>query len=72
MYFDPGFGSMVIQVLLGGLAFGGVIFASFRQKILKWFRRGDKKTDEQLLENANQTQDDALIDEEFMKVDDDE
>ena len=35
MYLDPGFGSMVIQLLIGGIAAMGTGFFLFRQKIKK-------------------------------------
>ena len=37
MYFDPGFGSMVIQFLVGGVAFAGIVLASLRHKIAVFF-----------------------------------
>lgn len=41
-YLDPGTGSMVLQLLVGGIA-GVVAFARFRWETVKgWFRRGDK------------------------------
>jgi hypothetical protein len=41
-YLDPGTGSMVLQMLIGGIA-GVVAFAKFRWGTVKgWFRRGEK------------------------------
>jgi hypothetical protein len=36
-YVDPGSGSMVLQLLLGGVSGIYVIFRIFKQKILGWF-----------------------------------
>ena len=35
MYLDPGFGSMVIQIVIAGIAAMGAGFFMFRQKIKK-------------------------------------
>jgi len=50
-YLDPGSGSMILQVLLGGLAAIGVAVKIFGRRILEFFRiRGkdepDQTTDE--------------------------
>ena len=37
MYLDPGFGSMVIQLLIGGVAAIGAGFYMFRQRIKEFF-----------------------------------
>ena len=37
LYIDPGSGSMVMQLLLGGVSGIYVIFRIFKQKILGWF-----------------------------------
>ena len=37
MYLDPGFGSMVIQLVIGGVAAMGAGFYLFREKIKKLF-----------------------------------
>jgi len=47
MYLDPGFGSMVIQVVIGLIAAGGVALYTFRQKIAKLFGRSPPKENEQ-------------------------
>ena len=39
MYLDPGFGSMLIQLLLGFLAAGGVVLFGFRKKIASLFKK---------------------------------
>lgn len=38
MYLDPGFGSMVIQIVIAGIAAMGTGFFMFRQKIKEWLR----------------------------------
>jgi len=41
-YLDPGTGSLLLQLLVGGLA-GVAAFARFRWGTVKaWFRRGEK------------------------------
>ena len=37
MYLDPGFGSMVIQLVIGGVAAMGAGFYLFREKIKTFF-----------------------------------
>ena len=47
MYLDPGFGSMVVQLIIGGIAAIGAGFFLFRQKIKDFFRiRSAGKYDE--------------------------
>jgi len=50
LYIDPGSGSMVMQLLLGGVSGIYVIFRIFKQKILGWFgiRTAQPETAEQL------------------------
>jgi hypothetical protein len=48
MYLDPGFGSMLIQGLVGAVAVMGSSFFLFRQKIKAFFGRKQDKP-----ENAN-------------------
>ena len=45
MYLDPGFGSMVIQLVLAGLAVAGSVFYLMRKKIAGLFK-GKKKHDD--------------------------
>lgn len=45
MYFDPGTGSLIIQLLLAGLASIGAFFALFRTRIKNFFHK-DKTVDE--------------------------
>ena len=59
MYLDPGFGSMVIQLLIGGIAAIGAGFFMFRQKIKDFFKfrsskEPDKKTDNEEIENKTE------------------
>ncbi|MDR2601084.1 MAG: hypothetical protein LBC53_01325 [Spirochaetaceae bacterium] len=44
MYLDPGFGSMLIQAVVGVFAVAGSAFYMFRQKIKAFF--GGKKDEE--------------------------
>jgi hypothetical protein len=45
MYLDPGFGSMVIQALVGLIAVAGTSFYMFRQRVKAFFQhRGKNKT----------------------------
>ncbi|MDR1728697.1 MAG: hypothetical protein LBT74_12365 [Acidobacteriota bacterium] len=43
MYLDPGFGSMVVQGLVGLVAVASTSFYLFRQKIKNFFSKGQKK-----------------------------
>ena len=47
MYLDPGFGSMLIQMLIAGIAAAGVMLGVFRHRIALFFSRrkssGDKE-----------------------------
>ena len=44
MYLDPGFGSMVIQLLIGGIAAMGAGFFMFRKRIKEFF--GNRSAEE--------------------------
>lgn len=46
MYFDPGTGSIIIQVLLALLASLSAFFVAFRTKILTFFQNKRKKRKE--------------------------
>jgi hypothetical protein len=52
MYLDPGFGSMIVQVLIGGVAAGGVLVAMYWSKIKGLF--GRNKSDSTLVDNDNE------------------
>jgi len=43
MYLDPGFGSMVIQMLIAAIAVGGVMLFTLRQKIANFFKQRKRK-----------------------------
>lgn len=40
-YLDPGSGSMLLQVLLGGFAAVGVILRVYWTRVMEWFRPKD-------------------------------
>ena len=42
LYIDPGFGSMVIQVIIGAIAAGSAGLYMFRQRIAQFFNRSAK------------------------------
>ena len=44
-YLDPGSGSIVLQVLLGGFAAVGVIVRLYWNRWTSWFRRPDRRED---------------------------
>ncbi|MCL2812886.1 MAG: hypothetical protein FWD25_13490 [Clostridia bacterium] len=46
MYLDPGFGSMLVQIILAGLAVCGVFLFRIRAKIVALFKRKPEETDE--------------------------
>ncbi|MBR3211277.1 MAG: hypothetical protein IKF71_05025 [Bacilli bacterium] len=43
MYFDPGTGSLIVQLLVAGLASIGAFFAIFRTKIMDFFHKNKKE-----------------------------
>jgi len=43
MYFDPGFGGMLLQVLLAIIAMSGAIVFSFRKRIRNFFSKFKSK-----------------------------
>lgn len=43
MYFDPGTGSLIIQLLLAAIASIGAFFAIFKSKIKNLFKKDKKK-----------------------------
>lgn len=45
MYLDPGFGSMLIQVLIAGLAVAGATLGIFRHKLLLFFKKNKELND---------------------------
>ena len=46
MYLDPGFGSMVIQVLVASFAGVTVTFGIYRAKIVAFFKKDKKSLEE--------------------------
>jgi len=61
MYLDPGFGGMLLQVLVVIAAVGGAIIFSFRRKISQLFSRD--KSDAQSIEiqpTSIEAEDDAV------------
>jgi hypothetical protein len=59
MYLDPGFGSMVIQMAIAGIAAMGASFFLFRQKIKELLKFGRGKKSQQTAEDEqreNETQ----------------
>jgi len=45
MYLDPGFGSMVIQVIVAALAAGGAYLLIFKKRIVSFFKsRGSRNS----------------------------
>lgn len=52
MYLDPGFGSMVIQIVIAGIAACSVFFLSFRTRIKDWFARRKGKQEETTTETS--------------------
>jgi len=45
MYFDPGFGSMIIQVLIAGVAACGAMLIVFKKRIKDFFAKRKKTED---------------------------
>ena len=43
MYLDPGFGGMLIQIIVPIIAVGGALVFSFRRKIRQLFSRDDAR-----------------------------
>ena len=44
MYFDPGTGSMIIQIIIAALASVGTLLIAFKNNIINFFTK-DKKSD---------------------------
>lgn len=45
MYFDPGTGSLIIQLLIAGIASIGAFFALFKNKLVSIIKKDNKKED---------------------------
>lgn len=54
MYLDPGFGSMIIQLLVAGFAVLGGFWVAFRKKLKNHFKK------DQTMEKENLMEDDAV------------
>ena len=61
MYIDPGFGGMLIQIIIALIAAGGALVFAFRKKIRALFSK-DKKAGGmgRIAESASDTADDAI------------
>ena len=58
MYLDPGFGGMLLQVIVAIAAVGGGIVFSFRKKIGGLFKKGD--AEKNTVAQLEETEDDAI------------
>lgn len=54
MYFDPGFGSMIIQVVLAVLAAGTVVWLTLKKKIKTIFSKKESINDDLGEQNEQQ------------------
>ena len=59
MYLDPGFGGMLLQLIVAIAAVGGGILFSFRKKISGLFKKDGDKPNKTVL-SASETEDDAV------------
>ena len=59
MYLDPGFGGMLLQVIVAIAAVGGGILFSFRKKIGGLFKKDDGKR-KKVVSCVSDTEDDAV------------
>jgi hypothetical protein len=55
MYLDPGFGGMLLQVLVAIAAAGGVLLYSIRRKLRALFSRSKENSTSQSTSNADTT-----------------
>jgi len=67
MYLDPGFGSMLIQIIIALIAAGGATVFALRKKIRKLFQKDSKKNDKlnpttKATEKIKQLSEDDIID----------
>lgn len=53
MYLDPGFGGMLLQLIIAVVAFGGAVIFAFRKKIKALFSKKDKKQADKPAIDAN-------------------
>ena len=59
MYLDPGFGGMLLQLIVATAAVGGGILFSFRKKIAGLFKKDDDKPTK-MVPSVSETEDDAI------------
>ena len=60
MYFDPGFGGMLLQVVVAIVAMGGAILFSVRRKIKNAFRKDSNNIKKTTKLTSNATNNDAI------------
>jgi len=63
MYFDPGFGGMLLQIIVAIVAVGGGILFSLRRKLRNLFSKNDNKienNDAPVSQITPDTEDDAV------------
>jgi len=53
MYLDPGFGSMLIQVLVASLVAAGAMLGIFRHKVIAFFSKKKNNTQKNSSEEEN-------------------
>ena len=47
MYFDPGFGSIIIQLVVAGIAAAGTVWVVMKARVKGWFgKKSSQKTDD--------------------------
>ncbi len=53
MYLDPGFGSMIIQILIAGIAACGALLFAFKARVKAWWvsRKGKKTSQTKITSN---------------------
>jgi len=60
MYLDPGFGGMLVQVIIAIVAVAGGVLFSFRKKIKGLFSKSKEDTSAVNTANMQDTTDDAI------------
>ncbi len=69
MYFDPGTGSMLIQILIGAIPVIGAFFIGLRKKIFK--KKGDNAPTEQPPADGSPLPEETKANDTFEEIDDD-
>lgn len=54
MYFDPGSGSIIIQILLAALATISTVFVAFKSKIVAFFSKKKNKKEDKKKEKGEE------------------